>query len=247
MNPTKALIVEDNAFMATVLQDMLQQYTYNITLLGTAHSGKEALKLINLLRPNLVFLDIELPDMTGFEMLEQIEDITFKTIFTTAHSQYAIKAFRFNALDYLTKPINENELKEAINRFTTTSFTNSQEQIKNALKNIHSSTFDEQNLLLQTQNGYLKLPLKHIVKIESDRNYSYIHLDNGSKELSSKTLAYFDEILVDKGFFRCHRSFLVNKRHIDSIQNNAFILKNKTEIPISRRKLSEAKRWMSRF
>ncbi|MBK8610024.1 MAG: response regulator [Chitinophagaceae bacterium] len=117
MKPIKALIVEDNAFMATVLHDLLKQYATDIAVLDIANTGKKALQLIVSKKPNVVFLDIELPDMTGFELLQQVENINFQTVFTTSHSHYAIKAFRFNALDYLVKPINENELDEAIKTF----------------------------------------------------------------------------------------------------------------------------------
>lgn len=242
METLKALIIEDNAFMATILNDMLRQ-NHSIIVSGIASSGKEALKLINNTKPDMVFLDVELPDMTGFEVLGQLRTIDFKTIFTTAHSHYAIKAFRFNALDYLVKPIDETHLREAIDRFKSITKTDSKNQIETTLKNLNTHSVAEQRLVLHTQNGYLKLPLKHIVVIESARNYSYIHLSGGKQELISKTLSYFEDILEDKAFFRCHRSFLVNKFHIADLKDDIFILKNGTDIPISRRKKSEAINW----
>ena len=108
MKQVRALIVEDNPFMATVLHDMLLQHASDIAAIDVVHTGHEALAFIAASKPNVVFLDIELPDMTGFELLQQVGDISFKTVFTTSHSHYAIKAFRFNALDYLVKPINES-------------------------------------------------------------------------------------------------------------------------------------------
>ena len=241
MKPIQALLVEDNAFMAAVLSDLLQQNASTIAVLGIAKTGKEALELIASLKPDVVFLDIELPDMTGFELLQQLDDINFQTIFTTSHSHYAIKAFRFNALDYLIKPIKESELDEAIKRILKSS-SNSIE-VKNALSNIESQSVENQKLVLATQNGTLRLPLKQITHIEGERNYSYIYFANGSRELSSKNLAYFEEILTDKSFFRSHRSYLVNKYHIEYLKNDHFGLKNGVEIPISRRKLTEANTW----
>lgn len=241
MKPLKALIVEDNAFMATVLHDMLQQYAGKIAVTDIAKTGNDALSLIATLKPNVVFLDIELPDMTGFELLQQLENINFKTVFTTSHSHYAIKAFRFNALDYLVKPINESELDEAIKRLLK-STTNSIE-VRNALANLDVQSVENQKLVLAQQNGTLRLPLKQVTHIEGERNYSTIHLLSGSQELSSKNLAYFEEILSDKNFFRSHRSYLVNKYHIKALQEGHFILKNEIEIPISRRKEAEAKIW----
>ena len=199
MKPIKALIVEDNAFMATVLNDLLTQHATDIAVLNIANTGKKALRLIASEKPDVVFLDIELPDMTGFELLQQLGDINFQTIFTTSHSHYAIKAFRFNALDYLIKPIQETELDEAVKRLLKSAGNTI--EVKHALSNLQSQSVEDQKLVLPTQNGTLRLPLKQITHIEGERNYSYIYLSNGSRELSSKNLAYFEDILIDKNFF----------------------------------------------
>ena len=233
MSALKALIVEDNAFMAAVLHDMLKQYTPKIDVIDIAKTGNEAISLIVSIQPNVVFLDIELPDMTGFELLQKLENINFKTVFTTSHSHYAIRAFRFNALDYLVKPINEIELDEAIKRLLKSA--NNGTEVKNALSNLEVQSVENQKLVLPQHNGTLRLPLKQITHIEGERNYSYIHLSNGNKELSSKNLAYFEEILLDKNFYRSHRSHLINQFHIKAIAEGHFILKNGMEIPISRR------------
>ncbi len=240
MNPIKALIVEDNAFMATVLADLLQENSSAISVAGIAHTGADALDLIASLKPNVVFLDIELPDMTGFELLQQLDHIPFQTIFTTSHSHYAIKAFRFNALDYLVKPIQENELKEAIHKISK---PKSNDDVSLALQNLGAKSVDDQKLVLPTQSGTLRLALKQITHIEGERNYSYIYLSNGTRELSSKNLAYFEDILLDKSFFRSHRSYLVNKYHIAALKDDQFVLKTGVEIPISRRKKTEANSW----
>jgi two-component system LytT family response regulator len=241
MKTLKALIVEDNAFMATVLHDMLQQYAVKIAVTDIATTGNDALSLIAAIKPNVVFLDIELPDMTGFELLQQIANINFKTVFTTAHSHYAIKAFRLNALDYLVKPINESELDETIKRLLRSA--NNSVEVKNALSNLAEQSVENQQLVLPQQNTTLRLPLKQITHIEGDRNYSYIYLSNGSQELSSKNLAYFEDILLDKNFCRSHRSYLINRLHIKSLKDGYFVLKNGIKIPISRRKKAEASTW----
>ncbi len=241
MKTIKALIVEDNVFMATVLHDLLKQNAADIAVLDIADTGKKALQLIASKKPDVVFLDIELPDMTGFELLQQLDDINFKTIFTTAHSHYAIRAFRFNALDYLIKPIKEAELDEAVKRLLKSAGNNI--EVKHALSNLESRSVEDQKLVLPTQNGTLRLPLKQITHIEGERNYSYIYLSNESRELSSKNLAYFEDILIDKSFFRSHRSYLVNRYHINALKSDQFVLKNGVEIPISRRKRTEADKW----
>lgn len=241
MKPLKALIVEDNVFMATVLHDMLQKYAGKISVAGIAKTGPDALSLIAAQQPDVVFLDIELPRMTGFELLQQIEHINFQTVFTTSHSHYAIKAFRFNALDYLVKPINESELDETIKRLLRSA--NKGIDVKHALSNLDVQAVENQKLVLPQQNGTLRVPLKQITHVEGYRNYSTIHLVNGNKELSSKNLAYFEDILIDKNFFRSHRSYLVNTYHVKALQAGCFTLKNGIEIPISRRKETEAKTW----
>lgn len=241
MKTLTSLIVEDNKLMATLLHDLLMEYETAIDVIGIAKTGKEALTLIETLQPNVVFLDVELPDMTGFEMLQQLKNINFQTVFTTAHSHYAIKAFRFNALDYLIKPIKENELDESIKRLLKSA--NNTIDVKTALSNLESKDIENQKLVLPLQNGTLRLPLKQITHIEGDRNYSSIHLSTGNKELSSKNLAYFEDILSDKNFFRSHRSYLVNKFHIKTLNEGNFILSTGTKIPISRRKKAEADDW----
>lgn len=241
MKPIKALIVEDNVFMATVLHDLLKEHATDIAVLDIANTGKKALQLIASKKPDVVFLDIELPDMTGFELLQQVDDINFKTIFTTAHSHYAIRAFRFNALDYLIKPIKETELDEAVKRLLKSA--DNKIEVKHALSNLELKSVENQKLVLPTQNGTLRLPLKQITYIEGERNYSFIYLSNGSRELSSKNLAYFEDILIDKNFFRSHRSYLVNRYHINALKSDQFVLKNGVEIPISRRKRTEADKW----
>jgi two-component system LytT family response regulator len=238
----KALLVEDNPFMATILSDLLQENHPEVEILGVAENGYEGLKKINQLQPDLVFLDIEMPDMNGFEMLREIGEINFQTIFITAHSHYAIKAFRFNALDYLVKPVNAEHLNQSIKRFKSNRSTNAY-QMQQALVNLSTENIEEQKLVLATEKGILHLPLKNIIKIESERNYSFIHLSDRKKELSSKTLSHFESILSDKGFFRCHRSFLVNRYHIDSVGQDSFNLKDSSKVPISRRKKSEVKKW----
>lgn len=239
MFETTAIIVEDNAFMSEVLQDMLKAEAPSIEIIGVASTGNDALALIQNHKPDILFLDIELPDMTGFELLTQIDRIKFKVIFTTAHSHYAIKAFRFNALDYLVKPIKKTELKDALSRIKLANAS----EIQTALQNFKAESPGQQRLLLATQNGTLNFPLKEITHIESERNYSFIHLANGRKQLSSKNLAYFEEILNDKGFLRCHRSYLINRFHAKSLNREHITLTVGSEIPVARRKKGEVKAW----
>ena len=241
----KSLIIDDDPFIRDLLKDKLNQYIPEVEILSTANSGSAGLKLIAQFQPDLIFLDVEMGDMTGFEMLAQLNDIPFQTIFITSYSHYAIKAIRFNALDYLLKPIDLGELKKAIQRYKEQPKEPSpNKNIKLALQNMKTPDVANHQLNLQTQEGELNLTLKNIIRIEGERNYSYIYLTNGKKKLIAKTLADFEDLLKDKRFFRCHKSFLVNDFHINSVRNSTnLVMSDGLEIPISRRKKDDFKIW----
>jgi two-component system, LytTR family, response regulator len=243
---TKTIIIDDNEFITRVLIDQLTENHSDIEIVATSKNGKEGIEIINHHKPDLIFLDIEMPDMNGFEMLGKLNFIDFEVIFITTHSHYAIKAFRFNALDYLAKPINNQELASAIKKVHK--FRSKQTppiKIQNALENIKADHISNQTLYLQTQKGEVLVPLKKLIKIEGNRNYSNLWLENKTKLLSSKNLKHFEDILEDKNFFRCHRSFLVNGDFIiRSVKDSHLVLKNGEELPISRRKKTDVKNWL---
>lgn len=245
----KCLIIDDDPFIRELLQDKLIQYFPEVHLLSMACSGHEGLQKIASFQPELIFLDVEMADMTGFEMLAQLSDITFQTIFITSYSHYAIKAIRFNALDYLLKPIDLGELKKAINRYKKHINTKpNQENLVLALRNMNAKNIADHMLVLKTQDGALKLILKDIVHIEGDRNYSYIHLKDGSKKLVTKTLNDLEELLDSKGFYRCHRSHILNREHIINYTNGTKVeLSNTIIIPVSRRKKKQFIEWFEAY
>jgi len=234
------VIIDDDPFIQDLLNDKINHYFPEINILGFANSGKEGVKKIQDLKPNLVFLDVEMTDMTGFEMLTLIEKIDFKTIFITSYKHYAIKAIRFNALDYLLKPFDLEELKNAIRRFKS---GHSNDNISLALKNFQTKNTSNQILKLKTHKGDLELKLQEIITIKGERNYSNIYLTNNRKKLISKTLSDIEDLLDDKGFFRCHKSHIVNSEHIIFENNNYIKLIDNITIPISRRKKEDFKNW----
>lgn len=239
----QCLVIDDDPFIRDLLIDKLNQYFPEIKILGTAKNGLEGIELIERLQPDLIFLDVEMTDMTGFELLSKLDKIDFKVIFITSYKHYAIKAIRFNALDYLLKPFDLEELKNAVKRFKS---FNNQNNISTALKNLRSKNVSDQTLILNTQQGELHLTLKDIVYIEGDRNYSFVHLTKNRKELVSKTLSHLEELLDDKGFFRCHKSYLINRLHIvSSRQNLSVVLSNGQNLSISRRKKESFKNWFN--
>jgi two-component system LytT family response regulator len=247
-NNIKCLIIDDDPFIRELLQDKLDEHFPEIKVLSTANSGFEGLEKIKTFQPDLVFLDVEMADMTGFEMLAQFSDINFQTIFITSYSHYAIKAIRFNALDYLLKPIDLGDLKKAIRRYKAQFKTSPQkENLHLALQNLSTNNVADHMLILKTQDGDLKLVLKDIIHIEGDRNYSYIHLKSGSKKLVTKTLSDLEELLEGKGFYRCHRSYILNGEHIIDAKGLTVKLSNTTKLPISRRKKKPFLQWYESY
>ncbi|HQU53435.1 MAG TPA: LytTR family DNA-binding domain-containing protein [Saprospiraceae bacterium] len=242
MNKLKAIIVEDNGFMAMALEDLLGQFSQSVRLAGSANSGETAIEIIREVKPDVVFLDVELQDMTGFELLRRLPDIRFKTVFTTAYSHYAIEAFQINALHYLVKPIKRHELSEAIQRCLASSYN--PDKFSAAISNIDRNFSSNGKLILPTQTGTLRFSFQQITHLEGERNYSFIHLLNGGKVLSSKNLAYFEDALDEHQFFRCHRSFIINKVHVESVGHEIVLLKNGQQIPVSRRKKMQVLEWM---
>ena len=249
MNKIKSLIIDDDPFIRDLLQDKLEQYLPEIEVLSMASSGTEGLQKIKKYQPDLIFLDVEMADMTGFEMLAGLEEINFQTIFITSYSHYAIKAIRFNALDYLVKPIDLGELKEAIKRYKSyMKKNNNPNKIQQALHNLQTNNPSEKILTLQTHEGEVRMMLKNIIRIEGERNYSFIYLANQKKKLASKTLGDLEELLIDKGFFRCHKSHLINYSHIQAYPNSiSVVLSEGTSIPIARRKKEEFKNWWETY
>jgi two-component system LytT family response regulator len=243
------LIIDDDPFIVELLQDKLSQYFPDITVLSTASSGHDGLKAIASYKPELVFLDVEMADMTGFEMLAQLSEINFKTIFITSYSHYAIKAIRFNALDYLLKPIDLGELKRAINRYKAHNKTEPQkDNMALALQNIATKNVADQMLVLKTHDGVLRLSLKEISHIQGERNYSYIYLKGDKKKLVTKTLIELEDLLDSKGFYRSHRSYIVNAAYITDASAGFFVQVSDTlKIPISRRKKKHFLAWFGTY
>jgi len=214
------LLIEDNADAAEKLQFLLTKYcAEKINLLGLANSGQEGISAIATHRPALVFLDIELGDMTAFEMLERIETVDFQVIFTTAHDHYAIKAIRYSAVDYLQKPIGREELLAAISRAEQNPLRMLREQVNILGTNVGrvSNPADvkiPEKIALTTSDGLVFKKIRDIVRCESDRMYTIVVMSNGEKLMVSKPMGQLEEILEGQEFFRVHNSHLINMHQI---------------------------------
>ena len=235
----KIVIIDDEVNVRRVIKKLLNLISSEYTVVGEAPSVAEGKSIIANTNPDIVLLDIQLEDGTGFTLLNQIPKINFKLIFITAYSQYAIKAFKFNALDYLLKPIEPNDLKEAITKATLAidSENELKKRLQNLEQNINSSV---KKIVIKTTNKTYFIDVSEILYFQSDGSYSKI-VTTDTSILASKNLKHFQELVSEDLFIRTHQSYLVNKKHIVGLKGNNLILNNTIEIPISVRRRKEIK------
>jgi two-component system, LytTR family, response regulator len=235
------VIIDDDADSRLVLDNYIKKNCFSISVVGEAATMQAAIALIEKSKPNLLLLDINLPDGTGFDLLKQIKHTGFEVIFITAYDSYAIEAFKISAIDYLLKPIDYSVLGAALrkveNRIEEKGFKNHWESL---LHNMQYKTNHEKKLAITTTNGYFFIPIKDIVRLESQSNYTHFYLDNGKKLLSSHHLGYYEELLHEDKFCRIHNSHLVNIDFIEGYNRSGVggtvIMKGGMELNVSQRK-----------
>lgn len=236
----KALIIDDEPSAVNTLQLLIQRYIPEITELQSATNADTAKALIYSFKPHLVFLDIQMPVITGFELLKQLTAINFSLIFTTAHDKYAIQAIRFSALDYLLKPIDADELRSSIDRFIHHEKKNNKSELyKNFLYNIQADKKDFK-LAISTSEETMFFYPADIIRMEGESNYTKFFFINRKPLLTSKTLKEYEEILHGHGFIRIHKSHLVNATHVITVNNEGHLtMHDKSIVEISRRRKEE--------
>ncbi len=228
----KTLIVEDEVDARKVLKFLLEQYFPDIDIIGEAASVSKAHELILKEKPDLVFLDVRLEDGSGFELLESLDQIDFQIIFTTAYDDYAIKAIKFAATDYLLKPINPEEFKTAVEKAIT-----KMQLFADYLKK-EQNTKEDLTISVKTAQQTYFVPIKDIIRLEADGSYTSIMTKDG-QIIASKNLKFYEKILPGDTFIRTHQSHLVNKKCIKGIDKNGKLkLSNNDLVPISFRKKS---------
>ncbi|MFN0032885.1 MAG: LytR/AlgR family response regulator transcription factor [Flavobacteriales bacterium] len=240
----KSVIVDDDAFARGELKELLaNQFSAEVELMSEFENPQHAIHYIQSHQPQLIFLDIQMPHMTGFEMLEQLDTTNFEVIFCTSFDKYAIQAIKHSALDYLLKPIDETELRKAIERFkekTEKTLTNM--RLANLKHNMNAQDENHFQLIIPTKQGEHQFPAQDIVRCEADSNYTAIHLVSKKKFLASKTLGDIEEMLSREKFLRIHKSHLVNTAHITQLTSqDEVVMSDSMRIPISRRRLAEVK------
>lgn len=212
------VIVDDEKDAREVLALQLAQACPQVQVLGMAGNVPDGIRLIKEEKPALIFLDIEMPVQSGFELLEAFDDPPFDIIFTTAYNQYAIKAFKFSAFDYLLKPIDADDLRIAVERFALKKGRSIAEQIKVLAAELNPRRPDR--IAIPSADGLVMYRPEQIVRCESESNYTKVFLEGGKKIVVSKTLKELEDVLVGFGFYRIHHSHLVNLAHVQAYVRN---------------------------
>jgi two-component system LytT family response regulator len=233
--PVKVLIVDDEVNGRNGLKGLLQANCPEIEEIELCGSVDEAVNAIGNKKPDLVFLDIEMPEKSGFELLNCFEEIDFYVIFVTAYDKYAIQAIKLNALDYLLKPVRSEDLINAVHKVTELNRKKNKLLLSSLKKNYQKL----EKLAIPIREGFSFVDIKDVVRCEADANYSIIFLDSGSKITSSKTLGEYESVLDELGFLRTHKSHLVNLHYVKNYskgEGGVITLKDGTEIPVSKKK-----------
>ncbi|MBK8562468.1 MAG: response regulator transcription factor [Saprospiraceae bacterium] len=230
-------IIDDEAHARQMLRTMLERISPSIEIVGEADGVSTGLQLIRDTRPDAVLLDITMEDGTGFELLDFFPELDFKVIFTTAHDEFALRAFEYAAVDYLLKPIQNKALMRAMERIGETPHPLFSDKIKLLLE--HAKQHTPNNLTLHTQEGLIIIKLHQILYLEAENSYTTFYLSDGEKQVVSKPIGDFEAHLPVELFFRIHQSYLVNLEAVRKIlkeEGATVVMCNGTKLPLARRR-----------
>jgi len=236
----KAIIVEDELRSRETLSGMLKLYCKNVNVIAEADGVRAGLNVIKENKPDVLFLDIQMPDGSGFKLLESLDNIDFDIIFTTAYDQFAIKAIKFSAIDYLLKPIFPDDLVAAVKKAEEKQEArNTKKSVEILLENIRRPESETPKIVLSTSERINVVKVKDIVRCESDNYYTFFYFTDGKRLLVSKTLKENEELLSDYNFIRPHKSHLINVLYIKSYNKQdggSILMTDGSQVPVSRRK-----------
>jgi two-component system LytT family response regulator len=238
----KALLIDDEQRATDALRMMIVKTIPEITDVMVCNDARQAAEKIHSFQPQLVFLDIQMPHMNGFQVLENIANKNFKIIFTTAYNEYAIQAIRYSAFDYLLKPVDMEELQAAVRRFVEDQedYKQQYDLLKNIMHNMNAPSAEDFRLALPTKEGVHFLVPADIIRCEAMGNYTRFFTTSGKAYLISRTLGEYDGLLTPQGFIRTHKSHLVNKKFISFIDHDGFaVLKDNSRVEVCRRRKEE--------
>ncbi len=241
----QSLIIEDSKKNRENLTSLLSKYCPEIEIIGEAANITQGQELLSKLKPDLVFLDVRMPGGTAFDLLKQLKQISFEIIFITAYDEYALQAFQFNAVDYILKPIDFQELKKAVEKVhTKLDLKKENELLRNMVANENREVLDKR-IPLPTENKVEFMPIKEIIRCQAESNYTRFYLKDKSSLLICKTLKEYEKALEPYLFIRVHQSHLVNLREIKAFvrRDNGYVeLYDKSVIPVSKTRKEEVQR-----
>ncbi len=236
-----AIIIDDVEKARETLKRDIEDYCPEVQVIGEASGVREAVELLQKTKTDILFLDIQMQDGDGFDVLNKLESKPFKVIFTTASDAYAIKAFKFSAVDYLLKPIDPEELANAVMK-AGDGQKGQEESLKLLAEALRNTGKKHERIALHTTEKIHMVPIVDILRCEADGNYTKFHLEGGKTHLVTKTLKEFDELLTENGFFRVHQSHLVNTKRIKEFiksDGGYLVMTDKSSVPVSTRKRAE--------
>ncbi|MEP6951710.1 MAG: LytTR family DNA-binding domain-containing protein [Ginsengibacter sp.] len=242
MEKINAILIDDELNSLQNLQQKLAGFCPDINIVAISQKPEEGILLIKQHQPDVVFLDIEMPRMSGFRMLEELDEYDFDIIFTTAYNHYSIDAIRISAFDYLVKPIGIEDLQQAVERLHKTRSKQTKEKVDILKRSLSDNRSQEDKIAISTSEGIEFVPIKNILHIESKSNYSKIYLPENKSILVTKILKDFEEMLHPYNFYRVHNSHLINLNYIKKYMRSEgghVMLQDGTVIDISRRKKEE--------
>ncbi|MEZ5196999.1 MAG: LytTR family DNA-binding domain-containing protein [Bacteroidales bacterium] len=234
----RTLIIDDEPHIRETLIHLVEKYCPQVKVVGEAESVASGIRAIREKIPELVLLDIKMDDGNGFDLLNHFENIDFKVIFITAYEKYAIQAFGFSAIDYLLKPVNPEKLAEAVKRAEQMVQQDFNTQLVTLKENLKTPENKNRKIILKTMENIYLLDVQEIIHCASDGNYTIFETINDEKIVVSKIIKEYDELLSDSGFFRVHRSHLINLKHIRRLskQDGGYVvMSNGIEVPVSSR------------
>ncbi len=244
----KTIIIDDDFRDKEILEMMLEKYCIDdITIIGSAQNINTAYKLIIESKPDVIFLDIEIGAESGFELLAKFTEYPFKVIFVTAYDKYAVKAIKFNALDYILKPVEITELVNAVKKVKNTERLSIDAELKNLIYNLSHPHQKNNRIAIPVLNGYKMIAVEDIRYCEANKEYTYIYCTHQPPLCSSINLGEYEELLNEYSFCRVHHSYLVNRDHVMQYikgEGGALMI-NDTMIPVSRRRKQEVMEWLT--
>ncbi len=236
----RAIVIEDESKSRELLVALLQKHCSGVSVVDTAENVETGVEAIKKHKPGLVFLDISMPDGTGFDLLSKVQDIKFDVIFTTATDKFALKAIKYSALDYLLKPIDGEELQKAVSKVVDKDTTiASFENLSFLLQNLKQNSDNYHKITLPTGQAYEIVNIKDIIRMEAEGSYTNFFLVGGKKLLVSAGLKHYEDLLPQKDFIRIHHQHLVNINHVIRFlktDGGYAVMSDNTHVEISRRK-----------